>query len=545
MQAKRSLRLLTLTSLCAVFLCSPGAIYGRTLYVDDDAPGPGDGSSWATAFQDLQDALAVASAGDEIRVAQGVYRAARPAPGAQITTDDIEATFRLVDGVAILGGFGGVGAADPNLRDTARFATILMGDLGGNDDDTENPLRWYDNTKHIVTAVQVGSDTVLDGLTVTHGYAYGRHGAGMYNEGGNPIVRDCTFCDNGAGDGDAGVYNYKGNLRIEHCRFIHNWADDHSGALRNNQGDIQVIASEFIENRSADDAGGVHNDQGQTVLFGCLFRANESDEGPGAIWNSGDLSLLHCTLVDNDGGESVGAMECRGGNTVIASCLFGRNVGENVGAIYVMGGSVSLDQCTFYGNIATDGWAGGVYCRPADQLIGSITSAASLRASGCILWANRAFDDDGTDRGTRYEAQINAEPNMAMVEHCCIEGWTPEYGGTGNIGDEPLFVAPDAGDFHLKSQAGHWDAVALAWVADDVTSPCIDAGDPLIAVGHELFPSGGIVNVGAYGGTCEASKSWFGTESCPTVDAADINGDCQVDAEDYRLATLRLPQVHQ
>ena len=109
----------------------------------------------------------------------------------------------------------------------------------------------------------------------------------------------------------------------------------------------------------------------------------------------------------------------------------------------------------------------------------------------------------------------------------------------GNIGDDPLFVAPDQDDFHLKSQAGHWDAVLQVWVPDDVTSPCIDAGDPLIAVEHELFPNGGIVNMGAYGGTCEASKSWFGTEPCPTVNAADINGDCRVDAEDYRLIVLR------
>jgi hypothetical protein len=120
-----------------------------------------------------------------------------------------------------------------------------------------------------------------------------------------------------------------------------------------------------------------------------------------------------------------------------------------------------------------------------------------------------------------------------------VEGWTPDRGGTGNIGDDPLFVAPDAGDFHLKSQAGHWDAMPQVWVADDITSPCIDAGDPLIAVEHELFPNGGIVNMGAYGGTCEASKSWFGVEPCPTVTAADINGDCRVDAEDYRLIVLR------
>lgn len=42
---------------------------------------------------------------------------------------------------------------------------------------------------------------------------------------------------------------------------------------------------------------------------------------------------------------------------------------------------------------------------------------------------------------------------------------------------------------------------------DDVTSPCIDAGDPNSPVGDEPMPNGGRVNMGAYGGTAEASKS--------------------------------------
>ena len=46
----------------------------QTIYVDDGAPLGGDGTSWGTAFTYLQDALAAAAAGDEIRVAQGVYR---------------------------------------------------------------------------------------------------------------------------------------------------------------------------------------------------------------------------------------------------------------------------------------------------------------------------------------------------------------------------------------------------------------------------------------------------------------------------------------
>jgi hypothetical protein len=63
------------------------------------------------------------------------------------------------------------------------------------------------------------------------------------------------------------------------------------------------------------------------------------------------------------------------------------------------------------------------------------------------------------------------------------------------------------GDYHLKSQAGRWDPNSESWVIDDVTSPCIDAGDPLTPVMYEPHPRGCFINMGAYGGTEKASKS--------------------------------------
>jgi len=59
----------------------------------------------------------------------------------------------------------------------------------------------------------------------------------------------------------------------------------------------------------------------------------------------------------------------------------------------------------------------------------------------------------------------------------------------------------------LKSQAGRWDLAGQSWSADDVTSPCIDAGAPDTPIGLEPLPNGGIVNMGVYGATSQASKS--------------------------------------
>jgi len=68
-----------------------------------------------------------------------------------------------------------------------------------------------------------------------------------------------------------------------------------------------------------------------------------------------------------------------------------------------------------------------------------------------------------------------------------------------------------------------------------VTSPCIDAGDPNSPIGYEPFPNGGIINMGAYGGTAQASKSYFGTPLCETIIAGDLNGDCKVDLADVTI----------
>ena len=64
-----------------------------------------------------------------------------------------------------------------------------------------------------------------------------------------------------------------------------------------------------------------------------------------------------------------------------------------------------------------------------------------------------------------------------------------------------------AGDYHPKSQAGRWDPSAKTWIQDDVTSPCIDGGDGTMPVGDEPPPNGAVLNLGAYGGTGQASKS--------------------------------------
>lgn len=101
-----------------MFVFSDAAGADSILYVDHDAPGPvHDGSSWCQAFLDLQEALAAAegSGGEitEIRVADGTYTPAGP-------NGDREATFQLLNGLALLGGFAGCAIRSSGLGDDIR-----------------------------------------------------------------------------------------------------------------------------------------------------------------------------------------------------------------------------------------------------------------------------------------------------------------------------------------------------------------------------------------------------------------------------------------
>jgi hypothetical protein len=76
-----------------------------------------------------------------------------------------------------------------------------------------------------------------------------------------------------------------------------------------------------------------------------------------------------------------------------------------------------------------------------------------------------------------------------------------------NITADPLFVDTENGDYHLLSERGRYWPEHDVWVLDEVSSPCIDGGDPNSDYSNEPMPNGGRINMGAYGGTPYASMS--------------------------------------
>ena len=605
----------------------------RIIYVDADATGTNDGSSWADAHNCLQDALADANSAEkpvEIRVAQGVYK---PDLGAGITPGDRRATFQLINSVTLNGGYAGFGEPDPNARDIKFYETILSGDLDGDDMDVNDPTGLrneptrVDNSYHVVTGSGTDPSAMIDGLSVTGGNATygssGNTGGGMYNVTASPTITNCTFIANSAEDWGGGTGNRHGSTpRLTKCTFIENYCNQDGGGIFNGEGSAPSLEGcAFIRNRCRRDGAGICNSgSSNPTLDRCEFVENIASHPVaganglgGGMMNAGSSSpiLTNCTFTANYS-EIGGGLFNRRSTATLINCIFSANSARySGGGAYNTGGAPVLIDCTFKGNYVTEGSGGGMANSSstspklagctfsgniADQGGGmSNHSGSSPTATGCTFSGNTAANDGGAiyssgsvvglinctllgnsaKRGNtlscfRPHPRFAGPSSVEVVASIVWDGpdWIGEHFGStisvtysdiqggwpgdGNIDADPLFVDPgycdpngtpeDAnddfwvdGDYHLKSQAGRWNSDEGRWVMDEVTSRCIDAGNPGNPVSNERFPNGGIINMGAYGGTAEASKSYFGQPICETIVAGDINGDCAVNFKDFAL----------
>jgi hypothetical protein len=521
--------------------------------VDDDADGLNIGTSWEHAVTSLQDALLLACYSDkpvEIRVAQGIYT---PDRGLGIMPGDSRASFQLMNGLTIKGGYAAHLSGrrgQPDVRDINQYESILSGDLYA--DDNPESIDIYsveENSFHVVTASETDTTAVLDGFTITgSGIADGSspydHSSGMYNDKSSPMLINCTFSKNLAAEKGAGMYNNDSNPVLFNCRFSENNAPEGGAGMYNNNSSPMLTNCTFNENSVGGSGAGMYNNNSKPRLLNCVFTGNTAGMSGGGIYNEKSVpTLTNCTFSDNSaGGGGGGGMYNEESITMLADCTFGNNSTEGSGGgIYNNSSKLTLLSCIFNTNSAL---------RSGGGLLNYITSETSL--NNCIFSGNRARDGGGMENvSDSYSVLLNCTFSTNFAEHagggisniqncylmlvnCILWADTPDeiqdvgaagirgrvtgvdviysnvqndWPGKGNLNSDPLFADPEHGDFHLKSQGGRWNSIGGNWVVDAVSSPCIDAGSPDEPVGLERFPNGERINMGAYGGTPQASLS--------------------------------------
>ncbi len=575
-------------AVCALVVGLSAPAPAKVVYVDDDAAGANTGSSWAEAFVYLQDALALAQPGDEVRVAQGLYRpdqnarvAVRHGTAVEIRPSGLRtAAFRLHNGLEIKGGFAGVGAADPNVRDVGRYESILSGDLAGDDAASWEPgqslyesLR-VDNSAHVVESHGTDATAVLDGFTIQAAVE-----SGLDNWQGSPCVANCTFRWNSGGRLSGGALSCVGGrptlsncvfrenfatfaggaiaasvaqLTLSKCRFVANHALDRGGAICGAQS-VVSLSNCTLEQNTAAWGGAVYQQQNDLTLMDCRFEANVAEREGGAVYlyQGTTPSVIGCTFRTNVAVGAGGALASDAVHLTLDTCTFSGNRAEHGGALYAFqpwanspANAAEITHCLFTGNHVRDSGASVYTCRTLLAVVGCTFAdnqarqgntltrlleqerpdgIAEITMSDCILW-----DGPRSVITVQGRAEEIIESKGISIAYSDVQGGES---GAGNIGADPYFAAPghwadasdpavnveaDApnatwigGDYHLKSQAGRWDPVTWTWVQDEVTSPCIDAGDPASPLSDEPLPNGGRINLGVYGGTAEASKSYY------------------------------------
>lgn len=389
----------------------------------------------------------------------------------------------------------------------------------------------------------------------------------------------CTFNSNSASEGGA-MYNqhYNGSptLELTACSFTSNKAEKYGAAIRNYSGmqysSMSLFDCLFIKN-IAQRTAAIDSQDCPIEMNNCTFIANHGDHS-GAIFIACENPILKdCRFFGNSAGEDAygGVANISGTNPQITNSIFAGNKSHYGGALYLHGEEATISNCIFTGNFANT-LSYPQYSIPGEGGALHIIQS-NLNIDNCTFFANRGEHGNAISCDTHYTNHLRI--TNSIIQDGGNEIWHNEdttlkiqYSNInsdeledGNIDADPCFVDPGYwdpnrtpdnanddfwvdGDYHLKSQAGRWDPNNQTWIQDNVTSPCIDAGDPSSPIGLEPFPNGARINMGAFGGTSEASKSYFGTPVCENIIAGDLNGDCIVDSKDFAILASHWLEIY-
>jgi hypothetical protein len=292
-----------------------------------------------------------------------------------------------------------------------------------------------------------------------------------------------------------------------------------------------------------------------TITYCSIANSNSwysYDYGGGVTCLNGRPTITNCTISGNLCGERGAALLCRDSRLTVANSVICGNVsyygGQSI-AVYAEQTDLTMSNCTISDNSHPEGY---YYYGSAIQC-----SGGRLDIANSILWNNLSWQITGSNGSS------------VTVSYCDIRGGQQgiqgPWAGVGNMSVDPCFVDPGYwsqspnygglwtdGDYHLKSEGWRWmqqTSHNTHWIWDGQTSVCIDAGNPGTLLGDEVAavptdPNNewGVnvrVNLGAYGGTAEASMAPSGWAL-----RADLTNDGTVDFADFAQWAQKLSFGH-
>jgi len=393
--------------------------YGQVTYVNPNATGNNDGSSWTNAFTDLTLALELTEEG-EIWIAEGTYK---PTEG-----NDRSSSFTPSSNIKLYGGFSRTGSPSFPDRDPEEYETILSGDIGTIRDTSDNS---YTILRASVAFSEPMNTLTIDGFTLSGANSLGSNtndGAARFSGSKNlsVVISNCTFRNNFSSQDGGAISTSRINLSLDRCIFEFNFAVNEGGAI--------CFSSFDLENR-------VKLSCSNTVFFN-----NSTGRSGGAINCRGDVNITNCTFDSNVAGREGGAIdnESRGNNSFY-NCLFKENSsGLNAGVFcHFNYGTLKSVNCTFIGNRTSS--------RGSILYINSPFPEFDLRSN----FTNCIFDKN---IGNSLIEQLNNVDEVSIYFSLLDECPPATLCGNNNvIGEPPLFVSDN--DFQLQDN-----------------SPCINTG---------------------------------------------------------------------